>query len=254
MDKSEKRNDRKGWFKAFLSGFLATVLGIVLTFGTTRLIENKREKEMARMIVKSDVMNLISARNYIQSGYEYLSMIDSLNETCVNHYKEYRNLDALPDTVVGGFYGNITNTSIASATPSVWLSDGKDDLLQRVLGDMDYTVFITDAKMHTLFFDDFLTVVKKDIDIISDKLFYKVPKKTDTGATLYEAASLIMEEPQFYVYRFHMKRFLQNDYDFYMEEIENDIATIENYIDQSKLFAQPIDEIIQEEESQEEKN
>lgn len=52
------KKEVKNWFWAFLAGFLATVLGIVLTFGIQNRLNEKRRAETARLLAVQIVDNM----------------------------------------------------------------------------------------------------------------------------------------------------------------------------------------------------
>lgn len=65
------RKESKTWLSTFLAGFLATVLGIVLTFGLESLISSSKRTKTARLLAGQIVDNMDRTYHELHELNEY---------------------------------------------------------------------------------------------------------------------------------------------------------------------------------------
>ena len=128
------------WIKDVLSGFVATTLGIVLTFGTTAYIEHKQQKQTANTITKRTLRYIYTSSNSLQKEAASMEKSDSI-------FKYFNKL--YPDSIeyadpakaelfcqyLGDFsfgFQNTTVEDIFSSSYSIWESIGDDDFIDFV--------------------------------------------------------------------------------------------------------------------------
>lgn len=70
---AEKRN----WMAAFLAGFLATALGILLTFGIDSLVSSSKKAKTAHLLAQQIVGNM--DRTYHEL-HEYQDLYDAIDQ------------------------------------------------------------------------------------------------------------------------------------------------------------------------------
>ena len=89
----KKETNSSAWLSTFLAGFLATVLGILLTFGVQGLINSGKRNRTARLLAEQTVEKM--DRTY-QELHEYLELYNSVDSTiiCLNDAIAADTLDA----------------------------------------------------------------------------------------------------------------------------------------------------------------
>jgi len=95
---AEKRN----WLATFLAGFLATALGILLTFGIDSMVSSSKRAKTARLLARQIVENM--DRTY-QELHEYQDLYDAIDSTsmCLHLAIMADTLDWVSDAVVVRF-------------------------------------------------------------------------------------------------------------------------------------------------------
>ena len=76
----KKETNSSAWLSTFLAGFLATVLGILLTFGVQGLINSGKRNRTARLLAEQTVEKM--DRTY-QELHEYLELYNSVDSTII---------------------------------------------------------------------------------------------------------------------------------------------------------------------------
>ena len=76
------KRETKSWLMMFLASFLATVLGIVLTFGFDSYVKSKRREETAQLLALQITENMEIVKTQVNSYLEIYNSIDSIF-TCV---------------------------------------------------------------------------------------------------------------------------------------------------------------------------
>ena len=99
------KEETQKWLSAFLAGFLATVLGIVLTFGVQGLINSGKRTRTAKLLAKQVVEKMDRTCEELQ---EYLDIYDSLDSTylCLLLAQRADTLERVDSGVVGSFLIN----------------------------------------------------------------------------------------------------------------------------------------------------
>lgn len=102
---SKMKQESKSWLMAFLAGFLATVLGIVLTFGIESRINAHKKARTARLLAEQIVEKM--DQTYLQQ-HEYLATYESIDSTstCLHLAILADTLDRVDDKVVDSFLVN----------------------------------------------------------------------------------------------------------------------------------------------------
>ena len=95
---AEKRN----WLATFLAGFLATALGILLTFGIDSLVSSSKRAKTARLLAQQIVGNM--DRTYHEL-HEYQDLYDAIDSTsmCLHLAIMADTLDRVSDDMVTTF-------------------------------------------------------------------------------------------------------------------------------------------------------
>lgn len=105
MNTSSNNAHRKRKWTEFglqtLSSTIGTVVGIVLTIGTTLFLNHYEEKSMERTSTLMVLHNIDEFCILIDSHIKWLQDIDSLNMIVMNHYPNH--LDELPDSTLETF-------------------------------------------------------------------------------------------------------------------------------------------------------
>ena len=96
------KEETKKWLSAFLAGFLATVLGIVLTFGVQGLINSGKRTRTAKLLARQIVEKMDRTCSELQ---EYLDIYDSLDSTyrCLKFAIQADTLERVDGSVVESF-------------------------------------------------------------------------------------------------------------------------------------------------------
>ncbi|MBQ8968206.1 MAG: hypothetical protein IJ064_00525 [Bacteroidaceae bacterium] len=71
------KKETKSWLLTFLAGFLATALGIIITFGIENRISASRRAETARLLAKQIVEKMERTRRQLHEYQEIYDTIDS---------------------------------------------------------------------------------------------------------------------------------------------------------------------------------
>ena len=99
------KKETKTWLWSFTAGFMATVLGIVLTFGVQGMINSGKRTRMARLLAEQIVEKM--DRTY-QELHEYVDTYDSIDSTyrCLHLAIQADTLDSVDSKVVDEFLVN----------------------------------------------------------------------------------------------------------------------------------------------------
>ena len=84
-----------------LSSTIGTVVGIILTIGTSLFLNHQEEKSMERTSTLMVLHNIDEFCSLIESHIKWLQDIDSLNMLVIKHYPNH--LDKLPDSTLKAF-------------------------------------------------------------------------------------------------------------------------------------------------------
>lgn len=74
------KKETKTWLSSFFAGFLATVLGIALTFGIDGLISAGKREKTARLLSEQILDKMVQTQEQL---HEYLDMYDFIDSTSV---------------------------------------------------------------------------------------------------------------------------------------------------------------------------
>lgn len=72
------KRETRSWLMSFLAGFLATMLGIVLTFGIDSYVKSKKRKETAQLLALQITENMEIVKTQVNSYLEIYNTIDSI--------------------------------------------------------------------------------------------------------------------------------------------------------------------------------
>ena len=99
------KQEKKNWGSSFLAGFLATVLGIALTFGVQELINSGKRARTARLLAEQIVEKM--DRTY-QDLHVYRDIYNSIDTTsmCLRLAIEADTLDRVDESIVEEFIEN----------------------------------------------------------------------------------------------------------------------------------------------------
>ena len=98
------KKEVKNWFWTFLAGFLATVLGIALTFGIQNRLNDNRRKETARLLAQQ----IVDKMDFTYSElHDYISAYGTFDSTAtiLQRAIEADTLARVNDTVIWRFLG-----------------------------------------------------------------------------------------------------------------------------------------------------
>ena len=94
--------ERKDWIATFLAGFLATALGILLTFGIDSLVSSSKRARTANLLARQIVENMDRTYNQL---HEYQNVYDAIDSTsmCLHLAILADTLDRVSDDIVTSF-------------------------------------------------------------------------------------------------------------------------------------------------------
>ena len=72
------KKESKTWIRTFLSSFLATVCGIIITFGVNNCVSASRKSETARLLAEQTVKKMERTH---QQLHEYQDLYDTIDST-----------------------------------------------------------------------------------------------------------------------------------------------------------------------------
>lgn len=128
------KRETKSWLMMFLASFLATVLGIVLTFGIDSYVKSKKREETAQMLALQITENMEIVKTQVNSYLDIYSMIDSIY-TCVRHAIPADTLDRIDnESITKLLLYSMSEYSQLEAENS--LDDYKIEILNTI-GDVD---------------------------------------------------------------------------------------------------------------------
>jgi len=93
------KRSTKSWIMTFLAAFLATVLGIVLTFGIENHKNSKKREEISQMLAKQITQNMEEVNLQINSYIDIYHKIDSTYK-CVHKAIKADSLDSVKKEVI----------------------------------------------------------------------------------------------------------------------------------------------------------
>ena len=96
------RKESKTWLSTFLAGFLATVLGIVLTFGLESLISSSKRTKTARLLAGQIVDNMDRTYHELHEYQDMYDLLDSMS-MCLHLAILADTLERVDDQVVVTF-------------------------------------------------------------------------------------------------------------------------------------------------------
>ena len=94
--------ERRNWLATFLAGFLATALGILLTFGIDNLVSSSKRAKTARLLAQQIVKNMDQTYHDLHDYQELYDAIDSTS-MCLHLAIMADTLDRVSDTLVSSF-------------------------------------------------------------------------------------------------------------------------------------------------------
>ncbi len=111
----DKKKQQEFWMQT-LSASLGTIVGIILTFGTTLLLQNCEQRRMERTTALMVVHNLDDFCDKISGDAKVLEAADSLNLFVLNNLNR---LDQIPNDTLELFLKNLANIDISIFDNSV---------------------------------------------------------------------------------------------------------------------------------------
>ena len=194
------KNDRNVWLRSFSSGFLATVCGIIITFGINNCVGAARRVETARLLAEQTVGKMERTH---QQLHEYQDLYDTIDSTSM-----VLHLAILADTLER--VDESTVTTFINAALSEYVQVDVDNGLEAYKAEILETIGNVELIGHI---DDFYgyarqyrTVSAQVIDqkrIVADLVyghFYG-----DMQATLFDYVRYLHELPEFNVYYSRMQ-------------------------------------------------
>lgn len=124
------KKETKSWLSTFLAGFLATVLGIGLTFGVQSLINSNKKARTAKLLAKQIVEDMDRTCTEIKDYLEIYNSLDSAS-ICLTFAMLADTLERVDTSVVVKFLEN----SVAE-----YVQIEVDDALDSYLPEILYTI------------------------------------------------------------------------------------------------------------------
>ena len=134
--------DKRNWLATFLAGFLATALGILLTFGIDSMVSSSKRAKTARLLARQIVENM--DRTY-QELHEYQDLYDAIDSTsmCLHLAIMADTLDRVSDAVVVRFL-NLSLSEYVQAD----IDNGINAYKAEILGTIGKDQFYSYARQH----------------------------------------------------------------------------------------------------------
>jgi len=120
------------WINSFGSNFLATVLGIVLTFGVSEWLEHRERQEAAEMLVERSFANIEERLKTLKMVKTTLNRGDSLLKLCSDAIPD--KIDSVPDEIYKQLIRSMDIRWELFTSKSVEIGFKQDINSQRVLG------------------------------------------------------------------------------------------------------------------------
>ena len=132
--------ESKAWLSTFLAGFLATVLGIVLTFGIESLVSSSKKTKTAHLLAEQIVGNMGRTYEQLHDYQEIYDMIDSTS-MCLHLAILADTLDRVDDDIVITFI-NLSLSEYVQADTDSGMDAYKAEILNTIgnvelIGHMD---------------------------------------------------------------------------------------------------------------------
>ncbi len=106
----------RNWWSNTTSAFVGTLMGIVITFGTTAYIENNREKKLNDKIIIYSMRNIDMTIESIEKLQVSLEKEDSLFSFIYNNYPD--NLEQIADSTIAEFIEALKYYNVQSPNKS----------------------------------------------------------------------------------------------------------------------------------------
>jgi len=183
------------WWKNTMTSLVGTVVGIVLTFGTTFYVEKKNKAEMAHQTVVITLHNLDAKIKNLKESTAWMNHIDTLFQAVLEHTPT--DLDKMnPDTLLAAYDGFIyldirlsenVAESIFSNSIEVW--EYMDD--ERIIGRISNCYMVS----------NYCTETQKELQTERLALFQEFLKTQKSIKRTPETARTFFQRPevQFYL-------------------------------------------------------
>jgi len=125
-------SNHEEWISSFGSNFVATVLGIVLTFGVSEWLERREDQASAEALVERSLKNLEQRLNELKMVEETLLQQDSLLSICTNALPD--SLNSISDDVFVGLISGMNMRWSLFTSKSVEIGFKQDIHSQKILG------------------------------------------------------------------------------------------------------------------------
>lgn len=194
------KKETKTWMRTFLSSFLATVCGIIITFGINNCVSASRKAETARLLAEQTVRKMERTH---QQLHEYQELYDTIDSTSM-----VLHLAILADTLEQA--GEAVATTFIDAALSEYVQADVDNGLEAYKTEILNTIGNVELIGHI---DDFYGYARQyravSLQVIDQKRvvadlvyghFYG-----DANATLFDYVRYLHELPAFNVYYSRMQ-------------------------------------------------
>ena len=152
--------ERRNWLATFLAGFLATALGILLTFGIDNLVSSSKRAKTARLLAQQIVKNMDQTYHDLHDYQELYDAIDSTS-MCLHLAIMADTLDWVSDTLVASFL-NLSLSEYVQAD----IDNGIDAYKAEILGTIGNVELISHI-------DKFYSYARQHADVSSQVIDQK---------------------------------------------------------------------------------
>lgn len=177
--------ESKAWLSTFLAGFLATVLGIVLTFGIESLVSSSKKTKTAHLLAEQIVGNMGRTYEQLHDYQEIYDMIDSTS-MCLHLAILADTLDRVGDDIVITFINLSLSEYVQADTDS-----GMDAYKAEILNTIGNVELIGHMDQFYSYARQYAAVSSQVIDqkrVVADNVyshFYGVGNATDRDYVRY---------------------------------------------------------------------
>lgn len=173
-------SERRIWFKNMSANFVGAFLGIILTFGTTAIIDMSNRREMARKAQISAIAHIDRDLQEMDFQFDNLRKTDTIYRTVLSYYPD--RLDKIPSDTLVMFCNSIFQ-------PIFWIGNSSAEKI--LTGDIEMWESFDDLN---LLYDINSCFASKNIalKLYNDLSDYHAEVYKDLGTTLvYEQQSFI---------------------------------------------------------------
>lgn len=168
----------KDWFWTFLAGFLATVLGIALTFGIQNRVNAKRRAETARLLAVRIVDNMGFTHKELLDYQRVYTIIDSCGQI-LHHAIQADTLDRVNDTTITRFLNGILTEYV-----QVNIDNGLDAYKTEILDNIGDIELISHIERFYAYAREYTSTSGQVIEqkrLVTDKVYSHFYGKDEAG-------------------------------------------------------------------------